>query len=123
MKRLHRPAVAAAFAGAAGCMAVGVSAQTLLTPGYRVTIEPRCPEGEVACIEVGYHGVSRRSGLGITLDGRALHTRCADGVTPCRFIGWEFRNGDTVYRVSESGELLVTRGERVLVHQRGRWQP
>lgn len=103
--------------------AAGVPAQTLLTPGYRVTIEPRCPEGEVECAEVGYRGLSRRSGRAITLEGRTLHTRCADGVTPCRFVGWEFRNGDTVYRVLESGELIVQRGERLLVHERGEWRP
>lgn len=103
--------------------AIGAPAQTLLTPGYRVTIEPRCPEGEVACADVGYRGISRRSGRAITLEGRALHTRCADGVTPCRFLGWEFRNGDTVYRVLESGELRVTRGDQVLVHEKGAWRP
>lgn len=119
MKQLHHLLAAAVLAG----IAAGVPAQTLVTPGYRVTIEPRCPEGEVACAEVGYRGVSRRSGRAITLEGRTLHGLCADGVTPCRFLGWEFRNGDTVYRVLESGELQVTRGERVLVQQRGQWQP
>ncbi|MBK1690514.1 hypothetical protein [Rubrivivax gelatinosus] len=103
--------------------AAGVPAQTLLTPGYRVTIEPRCPEGEVGCAEVGYRGVSRRSGRAIRLEGHTLHTRCADGVTPCRFLGWEFRNRDTVYRVLESGELRVTRGEQVLVQEQGVWCP
>ena len=101
--------------------AQAAAAQTLETRGYRVTLEPRCAEGEVACEEVGYTGVSRRSGLRIELTGRALHLSCADGVTPCRFVGWEFRNGEHVYRVLEHGELVVTRGGTVLVRQRGRW--
>ncbi|MBK1713127.1 hypothetical protein [Rubrivivax gelatinosus] len=119
MKALCHLLAAAALAGAV----VGVPAQTLLTPGYRVSVEPRCVEGEVACADVEYVGRSRRSGRSIRLDGRALHTQCADGVTPCRFLGWEFHNGDTVYRVFEAGELVVTRGDTVLLREQGRWLP
>lgn len=117
------PRLLAALLLAASAAAAQAQPQTLLTPGYRVSVEPRCAEGEVACADVEYVGRSRRSGRSIRLDGRALHTQCADGATPCRFLGWEFRNGDTVYRVFEAGELVVTRGDTVLLREQGRWLP
>ena len=92
------------------------------TPGFKVTIESGCGEGEVACDDYTYTGTSKRSGNSITLQGSSWHTVCADGVTPCRFIGYRFRNGNVVYRVYESGLLEVIEGEdRVLVRQQGTW--
>ena len=99
-----------------------VFASTLTTKNYIVTITANCAEGDVTCEDVTYHGVSRRSGKGITLAGKSIHTLCADGVTPCRFLGYEFLNGDVAYRVYESGLLEVTRGENeVLVEEQGEW--
>ncbi|MES2412600.1 MAG: hypothetical protein V4614_02280 [Pseudomonadota bacterium] len=45
----------------------------------------------------------------------------ADGVTPARFLGWEFRNGRTIYTVTEDGLLEVRQGKRVLVSEQGQW--
>jgi hypothetical protein len=56
------------------------------------------------------------------LQGRTLNSLCADGVTPCRFIGYEFRNGPFRYVVYDSGSLRVTRGDKVLVDEPGEWQ-
>lgn len=51
-----------------------------------------------------------------------MHTLCSDGVTPCRFLGYEFMNGNIAYRVFESGLLQVVRGENeVLVEEQGEW--
>ena len=68
-----------------------------------------------------YIGVSRKSGKVLTLKGRTLHTLGADGVTPSRFLGYEFRNGNTVYRVSQEGVLDVRQGEKVVVSEKGKW--
>lgn len=92
------------------------------TPGFIVRIEVRCPEGHVTCDDVAYRGESRRSGRAIFLKGRTLHTTCADGVTPCRFLGYRFRNGAHTYFVSDAGELVVTRGGKVIVRERGEWR-
>lgn len=96
--------------------------ETLTTPNYVVRIEFGCGEGVVACDSVRYLGTHRRSGKSLALRGRTLHTTCADGVTPCRFLGYAFRHGAVSYTVFESGALLVRRGERTLVEEVGSWE-
>lgn len=98
------------------------AAQRLATESFDITIQARCPEGVVGCDDVLYVGVHRRSGRSIRLVGRELHTRCADGVTPCRFIGYAFDNGNTRYVVSEDGALIVRQGEKILLEERGAWR-
>lgn len=99
-----------------------VAAERLLTDAYDVTIVVRCEEGVVACKNVQYTGVHRKSGKSIKLSGEAIHTRCADGVTPCRFLGYMFKNGDTVYMVTENGNLSVEQGGKVVLQEQGTWQ-
>lgn len=96
--------------------------QRLMTDSFEVTIDTRCKEGTVGCDNVHYTGVHRKTGRSIKLVGRELHGRCADGVTPCRFLGYTFRNGGVTYDVLENGLLLVKQGEKVLVQERGTWQ-
>lgn len=99
------------------------AASRLTTPSFVITIDSRCEEGVVACDRVRYTGVSRKTGKSITLNGRDVHTRCADGVTPCRFLGYRFNNGAITYMVWENGMLEVTEGGRVLVQESGQWEP
>ncbi len=93
----------------------------LVTPSFTVTITG-CAEGEVSCDNAKYSGVSKKNGSRIRLTGRTLHTLGADGVTPSRFLGWEFRNGKTVYTVTEGGVLEVRQGAKTLVSEQGEWQ-
>jgi hypothetical protein len=102
--------------------AQGARTQVLDTPGYTVRIEIRCPEGEVSCADVGYRGESKRSRRSLALAGRSVHATCADGVTPCRFLGWQFANGGYTYFVGTDGRLVVRNGDRVLVDQAGTWR-
>ncbi|MBL8382895.1 MAG: hypothetical protein JNM90_07480 [Burkholderiales bacterium] len=106
----------------AGALASAPAADRLVTPSYEVSIEVRCAEGVVACDDVRYTGVHRATGKSITLRGRSVHTRCADGVTPCRFLGHVFRSGDARYMVWESGVLEVRRGARLVLQEQGAWQ-
>lgn len=94
----------------------------LETPGHVVRLEIGCDEGEVACDRVTYSGRSRKTGAALSLRGATWHTPCADGVTPCRFQGWRFRNGDVVYTVTADGRLQVRQGERTLLDEQGRWR-
>jgi len=96
--------------------------ETLETPSFIVKIEVRCPEGCVTCDDVRYVGVSKKTGKSITLIGHTVHTTGADGVTPSRFLGYEFKSGETSYFVGEDGELTVSRGSAVLVEERGVWK-
>lgn len=97
-------------------------ADTLTTANYVVTITRHCEEGEVSCNNVSYHGVSKKTGKSITLQGSTKHTMCADGVTPCQFIGYQFKTGNISYLVLESGALRVVKGSNdVLVEEAGEW--
>jgi hypothetical protein len=97
-------------------------ADTLTTASFSVQIRVNCAEGNVVCDDVGYEGTNRRTGQSLVLRGKTLHSLCADGVTPCRFLGYEFRNGRFRYVVYDSGSLRVTRGNKVLVDETGEWQ-
>ncbi len=99
-----------------------IGAATLTTEGYVITIEVNCSEGNVTCNDVSYTGVSRKSGNSIELKGETWHATCADGITPCRFLGYRFKNGSFSYLVLQSGLLQVFRGENeILVSEMGTW--
>ena len=98
------------------------AAQTLSTDSFDITVDVRCKEGEVTCDNVRYVGVHRKSGKSITLRGRTHHTVCADGVTPCRFLGYVFPNGKVTYFVAEQGQLMVREDRKVLVRESGTWR-
>jgi hypothetical protein len=95
--------------------------EVLVTPSFTVTIVG-CAEGNVSCDDVRYTGVSKKSGSRIRLRGRTVHTMGADGVTPARFLGYRFRNGKTVYTVTEGGLLEVSQGKKTLMSEQGEWQ-
>ncbi|GAA3929979.1 nuclear transport factor 2 family protein [Litoribacillus peritrichatus] len=98
-------------------------AMELETPGYVIAIESQCQEGDVACQHYTYKGKSKKSGNTIELKGASWHTLCADGVTPCRFLGYQFKNGDVTYYVHDDGLLEVVQGgDKVLVRQQGEWR-
>ncbi|AOW15472.1 hypothetical protein LPB72_17160 [Hydrogenophaga crassostreae] len=96
--------------------------RTLETPGFTVHIEVTCAEGEVTCDRVFYRAESRRTKQVLTLRGSTRHSLCADGITPCRFLGYTFENGAVTCFVSDAGELLVREGTQVLVEESGEWQ-
>lgn len=104
------------------CSTHALAAEKLTTESYVVTIEQRCPEGNVTCNNVAYTGVNRKSGKSITLKGRTVHTTCADRVTPCRFLGYDFTSGNVKYAVWEGGQLVVTQGDKILLQETGTWE-
>ena len=89
------------------------------TPSFLVRIEVNCREGAVTCGRVTYRGKSKKTGRQLIMTGKTVYSMCADGVTPCRFVGYEFRNGTTAYLVTEDGQLLVKDNGRVLVDEHG----
>jgi hypothetical protein len=97
-------------------------ASTLTTPSFIIEIQQNCAEGNVTCDNVTYIGTNRKTGKSIRLRGRTKHSVCADGVTPCGFQGYEFRNGATYYRVLAEGDLLVMQGKKVLLEEKGSWE-
>jgi hypothetical protein len=102
--------------------AASANAEKLNTPSFTIAITRHCTEGNVSCDNVSYIGTSKKTGKAIRLRGKTLHSLCADGVTPCRFQGYEFRSGNTYYLVTESGRLEVTLNHKTLVSEQGQWQ-
>lgn len=94
----------------------------LLTPSFRIVVERHCPEGTVVCDQVSYRGEDRETGAAISLTGSTEYSICADGQTPCRFLGYRFANGNVIYEVSEDGLLTVTQAGKVLLQEQGEWQ-
>lgn len=121
MKRSTTLAACAASMFVMTTQAYAQTAQTLDTPGYKVTITQNCEEGNVTCDDVSYTGTSKKSGKAITLRGKTMHSTCRDGVTPCAFQGYVFRSGRVTYTVHADGRLVVTEGKKTLVNQRGTW--
>jgi hypothetical protein len=78
----------------------------------------------VVCDNVSYHAMSHKSANQLRLNGKSLFRMCADGVTPCQFLGYQFKNGNTTYTVwdlQDSGRLEVTQAGKALVDETGRW--
>ncbi len=96
--------------------------QVLITPNFRIEIERLCPEEVVVCDHIRYTGIDRKTGSSINLMGRSYHTTAPDGVTPSRFVGYIFENGEYRYLISTDGFLRVLQGETVLVEEQGKWQ-
>lgn len=94
-------------------------AETLKTQNYNIKITRNCAEGNVTCNNVAYYGRNLKTGASVRLTGKTIHTTCADGVTPCRFLGYEFRNKQYLYRVTQNGELQVYQGNRLILEERG----
>jgi hypothetical protein len=94
----------------------------LETPSFIVRIKVRCPEGNVSCKDVIYTGKSKKNGRWVSVTGRTLHAACADASTPCRFQGYTFDSGNVNYTVREEGELIVTKGDKTLVREKGSWK-
>jgi hypothetical protein len=96
-------------------------AETLKTKNFTVHITRNCPEGEVVCNNVSYVGTRLRTGDSIKLTGRTLYRMCSDKVTPCQFLGYEFRNGDYRYIVTENGTLKIYKQSKLLKQESGSW--
>jgi hypothetical protein len=102
--------------------AVSAPAGTLTTRSYEIKIEVECPEYNVTCDHVKFTGVDRKSGKTIALTGRTVHTIGKDGVTPSRFLGYEFNDGSAKYFVGDDGELRITHRSKVLLDETGEWK-
>ncbi len=95
-----------------------VSAETFRTRSFSIDIQVNCAEGNVTCNDVTYVGTNLQTGKAIRLKGKTIHTWGADGV-PHRFIGYEFRNREYVYRVTDDRKLEVYRRDKLILTEQG----
>ena len=93
---------------------------TFETATLKVKIEVRCEEGEVTCDDVGYVGKNKKTGETLELTGKTAHHMNADG-EPGRFLGYVFKNKGVQYFLSEDGLLRITKGDDVLLEEKGTW--
>ena len=98
------------------------SALILETKSHVVVLVEHCPEGDVACNDITYVGVSKKSGDSIRLKGKSVHSMGSDGVTPSRFLGYSFINGQTKYFIENDGTLSISQKGRVSTEQKGIWK-
>lgn len=98
------------------------SAETLNTHDFQIKITRSCSEGYVTCNNVTYYGRDLNTGRHIRLIGKTVNSTCADGVTPCRFLGYEFRNSNYLYKITADGKLLVYKNGRLILDQQGTFQ-
>ncbi len=103
------------------CLAEGAIADILTTKQFRIEIQVNCQEGNVTCDRVSYRAKDLKTGKSIRLSGKTMHSLCADRVTPCRFLGYEFRNRGYRYIVTEGGQLEVYKGGKLVLSQSGTW--
>lgn len=96
--------------------------RTLQTPHFVIAIICQGAKYEVGCMRVLYQGTNKNSGQSIRLYGKQLMSMCADGVTPCHSLGYEFNNENTRYFISEGGQLIVSQGKHIIVKEVGIWQ-
>ena len=115
-----RTAIFAVVVLVASMSALQAGTGRLDTPSFKITVDVRCPEGEVTCDDVGYVGKNKKTGETLELTGKTAHHMDGEG-TPTRFLGYIFKNNDVTYFLSEEGELRVTRGEKVLLKEKGTW--
>jgi hypothetical protein len=96
-------------------------ASILTTERFRIEVKNNCDEGVVSCDRVSYRGVNLKTGQTIELIGRTVHKLCKDRVTPCQFLGYEFRNGNYRYFLGEAGYLVIYKGKKQVFYQEGIW--
>jgi hypothetical protein len=95
--------------------------RTLQTPHFVISVTCQGANYEVGCARVLYQGTNKNTGQSIRIYGKQLMLMCADGVTPCHSLGYEFNNQNTRYFISESGQLIVSQGKRIIVKEMGVW--
>jgi hypothetical protein len=98
-----------------------VYAEVLKTPSYEIEIGS-CPEGYVSCDTIPIDVKNLKTGIASSYIGGTLHTLCADGVTPCRFLGYDFTGEIGKFHLYENGFLEVSdeSGQAILSEQ-GHW--
>jgi len=74
-------------------------------------IDLLCPEGYVTCEWVNLVEQDKTSGEVNLIRGRTVHTTCADGVSPCRFIGYRFEGPQSNIVMTEKEDGYQLREE------------
>jgi len=97
--------------------------ETLVSKNFTIKVERQCSEGEVTCNDVKFimslPGIDKSS----VITGKMVHSKCADGTTPCGMQGYKFYSGGGTYFLNNSGFVTITDKEgNILLAEQGKWQ-
>lgn len=84
-----------------------VLAETLTTKTFKAFVTKNCPKDYLICNNVAYYGIDLINGASIRLAGKTVYAMCKNRITPCHFQGYEFRNRNYVYFLSNGGKLQI----------------
>ncbi len=73
------------------------------------------------CSKLVYEETNKDTGAKTKINGTQVLQKCPDKAAPCHSLGYEFSNGNLTYLISESGQLQVLEGAKVLVDETGTW--
>jgi hypothetical protein len=98
-----------------------VNADQLRTSSYEIEIGS-CPEGYVSCDTIPINVKELNTGIVTAYTGETLHTLCADGETPCRFLGYQFTGDVGQFYIYENSTLEIKddSNQTILVEE-GSW--
>jgi len=86
------------------------------TPTYELSIERSCAEGMISCDNVHMTLNNKNTKESISIIGSTVHTTCADGVTPCRFLGYKFQKDDLIYIITNQ-HLTIQKSKKEIVSE------
>ncbi|MCG7564206.1 hypothetical protein [Pseudoalteromonas sp. McH1-42] len=98
------------------------NAESLNTPSYEIVIKWKCGEGYVSCDNIEFNVKNKIEGTTNTYIGKSIHSLCVDGVTPCKFQGYEFNTDELNYSLYMRGLIeVVKNNNEVVLSEKGEW--
>ncbi|MEP0177853.1 MAG: hypothetical protein ABJH28_10890 [Paraglaciecola sp.] len=103
-------------------LSLAVNAESLITQSYEIAVKWKCGEGFVSCENIEFSVKNKTGGMTNTYTGKSSHSVCADGVTPCKFQGYEFKVGNLNYSLYMRGLLeVLNNNDELVLSEKGEW--
>lgn len=95
-----------------------------VTQHYKLIIITNCKAENVTCDDIDLTAINRDSEIIIfQTKGRTRHSRSANGITPGRFLGYEFKIENMTYFLTEDDTLLIKADKSdIVIKEKGEWQ-
>ncbi|MDX7986230.1 hypothetical protein FE392_02625 [Xenorhabdus sp. 12] len=87
------------------------------TKNYDITINVRCPEGNVSCDDVVFSLFNKQKQTAMVMKGKTLNRDCVTG--SCDFYGYEFKNKGLVYKIYQYGIFDISKKGKVISSESG----
>lgn len=99
------------------CVSAGEDLPFIVTKTFNIYVEEKCAEGELSCDNVIYRAVNKKNHQQITLKGHVVNVKPS-----MDFAGYEFDNGDYLYRLKPLREISESNEDKwsVMVFHKGK---